>query len=87
MMLESVVASGSMMLMLGLKIAAPLLGAFIILLVILAVLARVASEFNILFLSLPLRVGLGMVMTGMFTPFLLDFVRHYNEFFEKYLAI
>jgi hypothetical protein len=46
-----------------------MLAAFLLLMVILAVLARIVPEMNILFISLPLRVGLGLLMAAAFLPF------------------
>ncbi|MHC4149266.1 MAG: flagellar biosynthetic protein FliR, partial [Planctomycetota bacterium] len=58
---EGISKSTSAMLMAGLRLAAPMLAAFLLLMVILAVLARIVPEMNILFISLPLRVGLGLL--------------------------
>jgi len=60
----ALVQAGSFMLTLGLKLAAPMLAAFLLLSVVLAVLARVLPEMNILLASLPLRVGLGLFMAA-----------------------
>ena len=46
-----IVQAGSTMLMVGLKLAAPMLAAFLLLMVVLAVLARIMPEMNILFIS------------------------------------
>ncbi len=60
----ALVQAGSVMLTLGLKLAAPMLAAFLLLAVVLAVLARVLPEMNVLLASLPLRVGLGLFMAA-----------------------
>jgi len=72
-----VIRAGSAMLTSGLKLAAPMLAAFLLLMVVLAVLARVVPEMNILFISLPLRVGLGLLMLVVFLPFINDFVAEF----------
>jgi len=67
-MAEALVVAGSAMLLFGLKLAAPVLAAFLCLSVLLAILARVLPELNVLFLSLPLRVGLGLFMAAAIVP-------------------
>lgn len=70
----SVIKASAALLMLALQMAAPLLAAFLLLMIVLAFMARVAPEANILFLSLPLRVGMGLVMLAVFVPFLANFI-------------
>ncbi len=82
-----VMESGSTMLIAALRLAAPLLAAFLLLLVALGVLARVAPEMNILFISLPMRVGLGLIMTMVFIPFINGFVSEFAEWMNKLLPI
>jgi flagellar biosynthetic protein FliR len=84
---ESVIVSGSTMLMLGLKLTVPILAAFMLLMVVLAVLARIAPETNILFLSLPLRVGMGLVMVSIFLPFVNEFVAEFAQWMDKIIPI
>ena len=60
----AIVQAGSLMLMLSLRLSAPLLVAFLLMLVILGILARLVPEMNILFISMPVRVGLGFLMAG-----------------------
>lgn len=82
-----VIEAGSTMLIAALRLAAPLLAAFLLLLVALGVLARVAPEMNILFISLPMRVGLGIIMTMVFIPFINGFVSEFAELMNKLLPI
>lgn len=65
---EGVLNAGSTMLMFALKTAAPLLAAFLLLSVVLALLARVLPEMNVLLASLPLRVGMGFFMAAAIMP-------------------
>lgn len=65
---RGLVAAGTAMLMFGLKLAAPMLAGFLVLAVVLAILARVLPEMNILFESYPLRVGLGLFITAAMLP-------------------
>jgi len=84
---SGVVAAGSTMFLAGLRLAAPMLAAFLLLIVVLAVLARVVPEMNILFISLPLRVGLGLLMAAMFLPFIKGFVAEFAEWMGKLLPL
>jgi flagellar biosynthetic protein FliR len=74
-MLESILKSSSAMLMLALQLSAPLVAAFMLLMIVLAFMARVAPEANILFLSMPVRVGMGLIMLAVFIPFLAEFIK------------
>ena len=65
---DGLVEAGSAMLLLALKLAAPLLGGFLILAVLLCILARVLPEMNILLESFPLRVGMGLFMAAAIMP-------------------
>ena len=78
-----IVQAGSTMLMAGLKLAAPLLAASLLLMVVLAVLARLVPEMDILFISLPMRVGLGLLMVAAFLPFISMFVAEFAELMGK----
>jgi len=42
---------------------------------------------NILFLSLPLRVGLGLLMAIMFLPFVRGFVAEFADWMGKLLPV
>jgi len=84
---EGIVQAGSTMLIHGLKLAAPILAAFLLLMVILAVLARMVPEMNILFISLPLRVGLGLLMVAIFLPFFSSFVDECAKLMGKLLPL
>jgi len=82
-----IAAAGSTMLVLGLRMAAPILAAFLLLMVVLAFLARVAPEADILFLSLPLKVGMGLVMVAIFLPFLGNFITEFTQWLNKLIPI
>jgi len=84
---DGVIEAGSTMLFLGLRLAAPILAAFLLLLVVLAVLARIVPEMNILFISLPLRVGLGLLMVTVFLPFINGFVAEFADWIGKLLPL
>jgi len=81
------IKAGSAMLLASLRLAGPMLAAFLLLLVALAILARIVPEMNILFLSLPLRVGLGLLMAIMFLPFVRGFVAEFADWMGKLLPV
>jgi len=84
---EGIIQAGSTMMIHGLKLAAPILAAFLLLMVVLAVLARMVPEMNILFISLPLRVGLGLLMVAIFMPFISSFVGEFANLMGKLLPL
>jgi flagellar biosynthetic protein FliR len=86
-MAEGIIKAGSAMLMVGLKLAAPMLAAFLLLMVVLALLARMVPEMNILFISMPLRVGLGLLMVAIFLPFINSFVAEFANLMGKLVPI
>lgn len=86
-LVEGTVKAGSMMLVAGLRLAGPMLAAFLLLLVVLGVFARIIPEMDILFISMPLRVGLGLMMAGMFFPFINQFVGEFSDWMGKLLPL
>jgi flagellar biosynthetic protein FliR len=84
---NGVLESSSIMLIASLRMAAPILAAFLLMMVILAVFARVVPEMNIFFISLPLRVGLGLLMITIFVPFIAEFVSQCSQIMAKLLPI
>jgi len=82
-----VIKAGSAMFLASLRLAAPMLAAFLLLLVVLAVLARAVPEMDILFISLPLRVGLGLLMMAIFLPFIKGFVAEFADWMGKLLPL
>jgi len=83
-MAEAIVRAGSIMLLMALKMAAPILAAFLVLSVVLAILARVLPEMNILLASFPLRMGLGLFIGAAMVPTLdsvtMELAQWMNEF-------
>jgi len=73
------------MFLLALQMSAPMLAAFLLLMIVLAFMARVAPEANVLFLSLPLRVGMGLLMIGFFIPYLKDYLDQMTEWLNRLL--
>lgn len=69
-MSQVLLAAGSAMFMFAIKLAAPILAAFTVIIVAMAILARVLPEMNILFESFPIRVGIGFLMAAAVLPLL-----------------
>jgi flagellar biosynthesis protein FliR len=82
-----VITAGSVMLVAGLRLAAPMLAAFLVLMVALALLARLVPEMNILFISMPVRLGLGLLMAGTFLPFVNGYVTEMANWMAKLLPL
>lgn len=86
-LLEGILKAGSTMLLASLRLAAPMLAAFLLLLVVLAVFARLIPDMDILFISMPLRVGLGLLMLGAFLPFINQFVSEFADWMGKLVPL
>ncbi len=84
---DGVITAGSAMLIASLRLAAPMLAAFLILMVALALLARLVPEMNILFVSMPIRMGLGLGLTAIFLPFINGFVAELAQWMTKLLPL
>lgn len=82
-----VVNAGSAMFIAGLRLAAPMLAAFLVLMVALALLARLVPEMNILFISMPMRVALGLFMAATFLPFVNGFTTEMADWMAKLLPL
>ena len=79
----AVTSAGSTMMVFALKLAAPSLGAFLVLSVVLGVLARSLPDLNILFESFPLRVGLGLIMAAAMIPALDRFNSDLSSYMQR----
>ncbi len=87
LMVEGVIKASETMLIASLRLAAPMLAVFLLLLVVLAVFARIMPDMNILFISMPLRVGLGLLMAGIFLPFVQGFMAEFSDWMDKILPL
>ncbi len=85
MLLSGIISTGSQMLVLALKLAAPLLAASLILMFVLAISARVMPDMDILFLSLPLKIGLGIIMIIFMLPYIDFYVLEFGRLMNKLL--
>lgn len=66
----AVVEAGSTMLVFAIRMCAPLLAAFLMLSLVLGAIARALPEMNILMISFPIRIALGLLMAAAMTPYL-----------------
>lgn len=83
----AIVQAGSTMFLYSLKLAAPLLAAFLVMAVVLAILARVLPEMNVFLTSLPLRVGLGFFAAAAIMPSLSSFTTELAEWMNRLLSM
>ena len=82
---DGIVTAGTIMFLFALKLSAPVLAAFLVLGVALAVMARVLPEMNILVASLPLRVALGLFMAAAILPTLDTFTIELAQWMRQLL--
>ena len=82
---EAVLQAGLAMLTFSLKLAAPMVAAFLVLAVVLAILARILPEMNILMASLPLRIGLGLFIAAALLPSLDGFTTELGQWIDRVL--
>ena len=87
LLMESVVSAGSSMLIASLRLSAPVLCAFLLLMGTLAIFARIMPDMDILFLSMPLRAALGLLFSSMAMPFVLEFVTEFSDWMGKLLPM
>jgi flagellar biosynthetic protein FliR len=86
-LVKGIISSGSLMLTMGLKLAVPTIGVFMALTVVLGILARIAPEMNILFLSFPVRIGLGLIIITYLVPFINNYTVQFAKMLTKLLPL
>jgi flagellar biosynthetic protein FliR len=84
---SGVIGAGTAMFLASLRLAVPMLAAMLILMVALALLARLVPEMNILFVSMPARLLLGLFLIVTFLPFVNTFVAEMADWMTKLLPI
>lgn len=85
-MAEAIVSAGAAMLLFALKLAAPVLAALLVLAVVMALLARALPEMNILLESLPLRIGLGLILAAAVVPMMNSFIAELADWMNRSLT-
>jgi len=78
--------SGAVMLQFALRLAAPVLAGALLLSVVLSILARILPEMNILFLSMPLRLALGLFIAAALLPTLDGFTEEIAAWMNRNLV-
>jgi len=86
-LVRGVIEAGSTLLTESLKLAAPIFGALFVLIITLAVLARVTPEMNIFFISFPITISVGLLMVIAFLPFIFGFVSEFADYMRKLLPL
>jgi len=87
LLVEGVVNTGSVMFIASLRLAAPLLGGFLVLMVALALLSRLVPEMEVFMLSLPAQIALGLFLAAVFMPFVGEFITEMADWMGKLLPI
>ncbi len=85
-LLSGIVRAGSAMLAYGLRLVAPMIGAFMLLSVALGIVARAMPELHILMVGFPLRIGLGFFMAAMIMPSLGSFTNELAGWMAKFMG-
>ena len=86
-LVKGIISSGSLMLTMALKLAVPTIGVFMVLTVVLGILARIAPEMNILFISFPVRIGLGLIIITYLVPFINNYTVQFAKMLTKLLPL
>ena len=84
---EGVIQAGSMLFLFSLKLVGPVLVGLLLLSVILAVVARVVPEMNVLLVGLPVQILLGLVLTGAMIPTLGAFSDEMGQWIGRLLGL
>jgi flagellar biosynthetic protein FliR len=86
-LLNGIISAGSQMLAIAFQLAAPLLAASLVLMVVLAIASKVMPDMDIFFISLPLKIGLGMVMVAFMLPYINSYLGEFAHLINKLLPI
>jgi flagellar biosynthesis protein FliR len=87
LLVEGVLATGSTMFAACLRLAAPMLAAFLILMAALALLARLIPEMEIFFIGMPVQTALGLFLAAAFLPLVGSFVTEMADWMAKLLPL
>ena len=82
-----IITASSTFLSAGLRLSGPIIAAFLVLMVVLGVFAKTIPEMNILFISMPLKVGMGMLMSVIFMHFIIQYVNEFVDWMSKLMPI
>jgi flagellar biosynthetic protein FliR len=86
-LLNGIVSAGSQMLLISFQLAAPILAASLILMIVLAIAAKIMPDMEIFFISLPLKIGLGLIMVAFMLPYINSYLGEFAHLINKLLPI
>jgi flagellar biosynthetic protein FliR len=81
----AVVDLGSRLFLLGLRVAAPVIGAVMVGNVVLGVLARTVPQLNILMVAFPVQIGIGLLTIGVSMPLVASLYGEWPMLYEQVL--
>ena len=84
MLTNALIRAGTAMMVFSMKLVGPVIAAFVVLSVLLGVIARVLPEMNILVMSFPLRIGLGLLMAAAMMPMLNDLTMELADWMNRF---
>jgi flagellar biosynthesis protein FliR len=77
---------GSVLFMLGVRFAAPVIATILLANIALAVLGRVAPQLNVITLAFPIQIGLGLLVFGASIPLIGSFFTGWTGFYDGMLG-
>lgn len=86
-LVNGVVETGSVMFVASLRLGAPLLAGSLVLVVALALLARLIPEMDIFFVSMPAQAALGLFLTAAFLPLFGEYLTEMADWMGKLLPL
>ncbi|OHB57540.1 MAG: flagellar biosynthetic protein FliR [Planctomycetes bacterium GWF2_50_10] len=87
MLVTGVIQAGSDMLLYGFKLAAPMLAASMVLMIVLAIASKIMPEMDILFISLPIKIALGLVILALLLPYFNSYVYEFMRMMKNILPL
>lgn len=84
--MAAMVSLGSVLFLLGLRFAAPVLAAVLLANVALAVLSRIAPQLNVLSVAFPIQIGLGLFAFAASIPLIAVFFSNWTSFYDGTLT-
>lgn len=84
--IEEVARIGAVLLELGVRIAAPVIGALIMSNVALGIVARVSPTLNVLMLAFPVQIALGLTVLGISLPVMVTTLQQWPEVYDSLIT-
>jgi flagellar biosynthetic protein FliR len=86
-LLTGLIAAGSEMLTVALQLSAPILAASMVLMIVLAIASKIMPDMDILFISLPFKIGLGLLALAFFLPYMQTYVSQFANLLNRLLPV